>query len=88
MIAPERFVAQRVPGNVSLRCAQTCHNLVRSLANFATQVRSQSFSERHCYNCQNRFDGFLCQALLLQDRPLTNKIKTKPHRPDRVRRKR
>jgi hypothetical protein len=88
LIAPERFMAQRVSGNVSLGCAQTCHNLVCSLANFTTQVRSQSFSERHCYHCQDRFAGFLCHVLLLQDCHRTNKSKTKPHRPDRVRRKR
>jgi hypothetical protein len=81
-------VAYRVSGNVSLRCAQICHNLVRSLANFATQVSPLRFSESRCYNCQNRSDGFRCQALLLQDCPLPSKIKTKPHRPDRVRRKR
>jgi hypothetical protein len=88
LIAPERSLPLRISSNVSLPCAQTCHDLVRSLADFIPQVRPLRFSESRCYNCQNRSDGFLCRALLLQDRPLTSKIKTKPHRSDRVRRKR
>jgi hypothetical protein len=65
-------------------------NLSDGTFNFGDRpdLRSQSFSERHCYHRQNRFYGFLCQALLLRDCPLTNKSKTKPHRPDRVRRRR
>jgi len=88
LIAPERSLALRVSSNVHLRCAQTYRDLVRSLADFALQVHARRFSQRHCYNCENRLDSFGCHALLLRDRPLTNKSKTKTHRPDRVRRKR
>jgi hypothetical protein len=88
LIVPERSLAHRVHSNLCLRCVQTCHNLVRSFADFAPRMRPYCILERRCRNRQNRFDGFLCHALLLHDRPLTSKIKTKSHRSDRVRRKR
>ena len=87
MIAPERFLAHRVSGDVRLRRVRARRDLLRALGDFAPQARPQRLLERHCYNCGNRFNDFGRHALLPQGHPLTSKSKTKSHRPDRVRRK-
>jgi hypothetical protein len=88
LIAPDRFLAHRVSRDVCLRRVRARHDLLRALADLGPQMRLQLLSERHCYTRQNRFDGFVGHALSPQNHYLTNKNKTKPHRPDRVRRKR
>jgi hypothetical protein len=88
LIAPERFLAQRVSSNLCLRCVRACHALVRSLADLGPRMRPHCLPERHRRNGQSRFDSFIRHALSLQDCPLTSKTKSKSHRSDRVRRKR
>ena len=88
MIAPERLLAQRVSGNLCLRCVRACHALVRPLADLGPRMRPHCFPERYSRNCQTQLDSFIRHSLLQQDCPLTSKTKFKTHRPDRVRRKR
>ena len=88
MIAPERSMMRPVSINVCLLCVQTYHAPVRSLADFAPQTPSHGLPERRCPSNQKRFEAFPCYTLILQHRAHTSKTKSKPHRSDRVRRKR
>ncbi len=88
MIAPERFLAHPPPGNGCLRCVKTCRDLVCSLADFATRRRTHRLFEKLHRTCQKRFNGLRSHGMIAQYHPSKSKTKFKPHRSDRVRRKR
>ena len=88
MIAPERLLAQRVSGNLSLRRVQARHAFVRSRADFVHRMKPLCLSERLRLTSQERFNGFHLYVLVEQHRRLNTKSKSKTHRPNRIRRKR
>ena len=85
MIAHKR---SPLPDNGCLRCVQTCRDLVCPLADFAARRPTHRPSEKFHGTCQKRFYGLPGHVLIAQYHPLNNKTKFKPHRSDRVRRKR
>jgi len=87
LIAPDRFLVRRAQQGMLTR-VQTRHAYVRSLAHFGTRNRAHCDSGRLCRNRQNRFNVPPGHALTAQYHLPNSKNKTKPHSPDRVRRKR
>jgi len=88
LIAAERFLVRRVSSKVNLRRVQTRHAFARSSADSVTHKRAQCQPERLRRNGQTRANEFPDHALTMRYHLPNSKPKFKPHRSDRVRRKR
>jgi hypothetical protein len=88
LIAPEGFLACRVSDDVCVRCVHPRHAHVRSPADFAPRMRALCLSDRHHRKDQKRSHGLPSHVLIPEHSAPTSKTKSKPHRRDRVCRKR
>jgi hypothetical protein len=76
LIAPEVILVRQVSSKVCLRCVQTRHAFVRSLANSVTHERAQCQSERLCRNGQN--------PIQWASRPRTNRAMPPTEQPNQI----